>query len=329
LERPVIALLSVEGEHRMLLPGLEQAKAKTCPIDFKFFTYGEQEGAALEALTQAVVDSGLAGSQLGIEPLRMRSFEQSLLEATLEDVRFRSADRAISALRMHKEEAEIANMQRAAEIAEDALKATLPLIKIGMTELELASELSAQILRAGSEPETPFSPIVASGPNSAMGHATPGERALGPGDSLILDWGAAHRGYMSDITRSFFVGEPSDQFVEIHEIVERANAAGREAVRPGVTCGSVDQVTRSAIMEAGYAEYFHHRTGHGLGLEAHEPPFIRDGEETLLETGMTFTVEPGIYLPGRGGVRVEDDMVVSDEGGVSLTSLQREAQVVG
>jgi Xaa-Pro dipeptidase len=329
MERPVITLLSVEGEHRMLLPGLEQAKTKTCPIDFKFFTYGEQEGAALEALTQAVVGSGLSNSQIGIEPLRMRSFEQSLLESTLDDVRFRSADRAISALRMHKEEAEIANMQQATEIAEDALTATLPLIKVGMTELELASELSLQLLRAGSEPEMPFSPIVASGPNSAMGHATPSERTLTTGDSLVLDWGAAHHGYMSDITRSFFVGDPPDQFIEIHEIVGRANAAGREAVRPGVTCGSVDQVTRNEIAEAGYAEYFHHRTGHGLGLEAHEPPFIREGEETLLETGMTFTIEPGVYLPGRGGVRVEDDMVVSEEGGVSLTTLAREARVVG
>ena len=220
-------------------------------------------------------------------------------------------------------------MQRAAEIAETALEATLPLLKVGMTELALASELTAQLLRAGSEPKTPFSPIIASGPNSAQGHATPSDRALSPGDSLVLDWGAANEGYISDITRTFFVAEAPDEFSRIHEIVQQANAAGRAAVHPGVSCGSIDLAARSEIQTAGYGEYFIHRTGHGIGLEGHEPPFIREGEETMLETGMTFTIEPGIYLPGQGGVRVEDDMAVTEDGAVSLTTISREARVVG
>ncbi len=328
MERPVIALLSDEAELRMVVPELEQAKAESSPVSFKLFTYGEQEGAAPEALSQAVADLGLEGGKIGIEPLRMRFFELDMLQVAVPRAAFVPSDGAVSALRIRKGEAEIAAMQRAAEIAETALEATLPLIKIGMTELELASELTAQLLRAGSEPETPFSPIVASGPNSAQGHATPSDRTLSPGDSLVLDWGAAHKGYVSDITRTFFVAEAPEELSRIHEIVQQANAAGRAAVHPGASCGSVDLAARSEIEAAGYGEYFIHRTGHGIGLEGHEPPYIREGEETVLKTGMTFTVEPGVYLPGQGGVRVEDDMVVTEEGGVSMTTIPREARVV-
>ena len=189
MERPVIALLSYEAELRMVIPELEQAKAESSPVSFKLFTYGEEEGAALEALSQAVADLGLEGGKIGVEPLRMRFYELEMLQTAVPRATFAPSDGAISGLRIRKSETEIAAMQRAAAIAEAALQATLPLIKVGMTELDLASELTAQLLRAGSDPETPFSPIVASGPNSAQGHATPGDRTLSPGDSLVLDWG--------------------------------------------------------------------------------------------------------------------------------------------
>ncbi len=329
MERPVIALFSDEAELRMVVPELEQAKAESSPVSFKLFTYGEEEGAAPEALSRAVADLGLAGGKIGVEPLRMRFYELELLQNAVPRATFTPSDGAISGLRIRKSDEEIAAMQRAAEIAEAALNATLPLITVGMTELELASELTAQLLRAGSEPEMPFSPIVASGPNSAMGHATPSDRTLSPGDSLVLDWGATHGGYMSDITRTFFIAEAPKELSTIHIIVQQANAAGRAAVHPGASCGSVDLAARSEIEAAGYGEFFLTRTGHGIGLEVHEPPYIREGEETVLERGMTFTVEPGVYLPGRGGVRVEDDIVVTEEGGLSLTTLPREAQVVG
>lgn len=328
MERPVIALLSGDAEPRMVVPELERAKAETSPIEFRLFSYGEEEGAALEALYQGVAGLALEGSHIAIEPLSMRFHELNMLQAAVPRATFASSDGTVSALRIKKDRAEIAAMQRAAEVAEAALEETLPLIKVGMTELELASELTMQLLRAGSEPEFQFSPIVASGPNAALPHAVPGNRALSPGDSLILDWGAVHEGYVSDITRTLFVGEAPEELSQIHEIVQQANASGRAAAQPGATCGSVDLAARSEIEGAGYGEYFMHRTGHGIGLEAHEPPFIREGEETLLEAGMTFTVEPGVYLPGRGGVRVEDDLAVTEEGSVSLTTLPREARMV-
>jgi Xaa-Pro dipeptidase len=199
-------------------------------------------------------------------------------------------------------------MRRAVIIAEDALRQTLPQIHPGKSERELASELTIQLLKAGSEPDLPFNPIVASGPNSALPHATPTDRQLEIGDLLILDWGARHNGYISDITRTFAIGEIDPELLQIAEIVALANDSGREA---------------------GFGEYFVHRTGHGIGLEAHEPPNIRAGEELILSPGMTFTVEPGIYLPDRGGVRIEDDVVVTQSGVESLTTLPRQLEILG
>ena len=152
---------------------------------------------------------------------------------------------------------------------------------------------------------------------------------MAAGEFLIIDWGATASGYISDLTRTFAVGQIDQSLAEVHRVVEEANAAGREAVGPGVRCGEVDRAARTVISSAGYGEFFLHRTGHGIGLEAHEPPYIRDGETALLEPGMTFTVEPGIYLAGRGGVRVEDNLVVTEQGSSSLTSTPRELRVVG
>jgi Xaa-Pro dipeptidase len=186
-----------------------------------------------------------------------------------------------------------------------------------------------QLLRAGSDPELPFSPIVASGPNSALPHAVPGDRELSAGDLLILDWGATSRGYISDLTRTLAMGEIEAELARIHEIVQQSNAAGRWAVMPEGTCGGVDQAARAVIAASGYGEFFIHRTGHGIGLEAHEPPYIRGDSAERLAPGMVFTVEPGIYLPGRGGVRVEDNVLVTAEGGESLTTFPRDLRVVG
>jgi Xaa-Pro dipeptidase len=146
---------------------------------------------------------------------------------------------------------------------------------------------------------------------------------------LVIDWGAFFNGYTSDLTRTFAIGIIEPEFSRIARIVVEANTAGRAAVRPGVHASEVDLAARSVIEKAGYGRYFTHRTGHGLGMEGHEAPYIRDGNPLILEPGMTFTIEPGIYLPGRGGVRVEDDVVVTSKGGESLSNMPRELKVVG
>lgn len=326
MERPVIGLFTQDEAPRLVVPELELAKAEAAPVELQLFSYGEREGASAGAVQQAL--AGLQLPQLAVEPLRMRYFELALLRQASPDTRIISADPVLNPLRLIKSEAEVQSMQKAAEIAERALEQTVPLIRLGMSELELASELSLQLLRAGSEPEVPFAPIVASGPNAALPHAVPADRLLAEGETLILDWGATHDGYISDITRTFSLGPLDDELTKVHQIVVEANAAGRAAVRPGATCGEVDAAARAVIDGAGYSEYFIHRTGHGIGLEPHELPNVRAGEATELAPGMAFTVEPGIYLPGRGGVRIEDDVVVTADGVRSLTSLPRELQII-
>jgi len=205
----------------------------------------------------------------------------------------------------------------------------LPAIKIGMTEKELASELTVQLLRNGAESKLPFAPIVCAGPNSANPHAVPSERRLQAGDLLIIDWGATFDNYLSDLTRTFAIGEASPEYARIAQVVAEANQAGRDAATPGVPASLVDSAARQVIEKAGYGSYFIHRTGHGLGMEEHEEPYIRSDNTQLLLPGMTFTVEPGIYLPERGGVRIEDNVVITESGSESLSNFPRELKVVG
>ena len=220
-------------------------------------------------------------------------------------------------------------MRGAVKIAQDALEATLPQIKIGMTEKELSSELVVQLLKHGSEPEMPFAPIVSGGPNAANPHASPTERKLQAGDLLVVDWGATYDSYISDLTRTFAVGEVDEEYQKIHRIVQESNAAGRAAAQPGVPCANVDKAARDVIQKAGYGVYFTHRTGHGIGMEGHEEPYMRGDNMQLLEPGMAFTVEPGIYLPDRNGVRIEDNVVITETGADVLSGMPREIRVVG
>jgi Xaa-Pro dipeptidase len=326
MERPVLAIFSANADPILIAPDLERAKAESTSFDLQLYSYDESASSRAETF-QAACQS-IQGLRVGVEPLRMRVMELRLLEEHSANTAFVSAESILDSLRVIKTQDEIEIMRKAVLAAEDALKATIPLIRIGMTESELEAELTMQLLRAGSVSDFPFDPIVASGPNSALPHATPTERNLQTGELLILDWGARLNGYISDITRTFALGEIDEELKTIYEVVRTANQAGREAVRPGAQCGEIDQAARNVIEEAGYGEYFIHRTGHGIGMEAHEPPYIRGDNLRVLEPGMTFTVEPGIYLPGRGGVRIEDDMLVTSEGVESLTTYSRQLEVI-
>lgn len=219
-------------------------------------------------------------------------------------------------------------MRRAAVIAQDALENTLKLFKVGMSEKEFSGELSVQMLRAGSDSEFAFGSIVSSGPNSANPHASPSERKIQTGELLLVDWGARYNGYCSDLTRVFAVGDVPQQMKDIHQIVLKANEAGRAAGKPGIKAGAVDLAARTIIENAGYGKYFFHRTGHGLGMEAHEPPYMFADNSAILTKGNVYTIEPGIYLAGIGGVRIEDDVVVTEDGSRSLTDMPRELRQI-
>jgi Xaa-Pro dipeptidase len=251
-----------------------------------------------------------------------------LLELAAPKASFISAENILESLRIKKDIEEIAAMQKAVEIAQNALERILPAIKVGMIEREIASELIVQLYRGGADAELPFAPIVSSGPNGANPHAVPSDRSLQTGDLLVIDWGASFDGYVADLTRTFALGSVESEFSRIAEIVCEANAAGRSTARPGIPAEAVDISTRRVIENAGYGQYFIHRTGHGIGMEGHEAPYIRSGNGLILEPGMAFTVEPGIYLPGRGGVRIEDNIVITEGGAECLSNLPRLLRVL-
>ena len=327
-ERPVLALFVPHTPPIVVLPELEALKIESLDYPVQAFPYGEDPESWGAVFDQAAQAARVDGRRVGVEPRCMRVLELRLLEASAPQAEILSGEEILVTLRMYKDEAEIASMRAAVDIAQRALQATLPNIKAGMSERQLASELTLQLLRHGSEPEIPFSPIVASGPNSANPHVTPSDRVLTKGDLLVIDWGATVNGYVSDLTRTFAIGEPDPELARVAEIVAAANAAGRAVAAPGVPASEVDKAARSVIEEAGYGKFFTHRTGHGLGLEGHEEPYIRGDNDQLLEEGMTFTIEPGIYLPDRGGVRVEDDFVITSDGGESLSNLHRHLRII-
>jgi Xaa-Pro dipeptidase len=329
MERPVVLLVAADKDPVLILPELELPKVELFPYKIQAFAYGENPSEWNDVFRKATQSLGLDGKRIGVEPRQMRLLEFSHIKAGAPEADYPDASNVLSGLRLRKDQAEVDAMRKAVKIAQDALKATLPQIKIGMTEREVASELVMQLLKHGSDSELPFAPIISAGPNAANPHASPSERKLQGGDLLVVDWGAAYGGYISDLTRTFAVGQVDDECMKIHKIVQESNAAGRAAGKPGVPCANVDKAARDVIEAAGYGKYFTHRTGHGIGMEGHEEPYMRGDNMQLLEPGMAFTVEPGIYLTNRNGVRIEDNVVVTETGADVLSDMPREIQVVG
>ena len=329
MERPVVLLFAKDQDPAIVLPELELQKVASLTYKLQVFPYPENPSEWDNAFRKAAQALSLDGKRIGVDPRQLRLMEFRHVKAGAPEADYPDGSDVLSSLRLKKEKAEVEAMRRAVRIAQDALEATIPLIKMGMTEKELSSELVMQLLKHGSEPEMPFAPIVSGGPNSANPHASPTERKLQAGDLLVIDWGATYDGYISDLTRTFAVGEVDEEYKKIHKIVQEANAAGRLAAKPGVPCANVDKAARDVIEKAGYGKYFTHRTGHGIGMEGHEEPYMRGDNMQLLEPGMAFTVEPGIYLPNRNGVRIEDNVVITDDGADVLSDMPREIKVVG
>lgn len=313
-----------------VIPALEHGRAEAAArIPMRYFAWGDAEGptAALAAAVAAALGPDARGCTLAVEHTAMRVMELRALEAVIPELQTRDATPLLAALRMVKDAAELAAIERAVQIVETALQHTIAQIRVGMTERTLARICSEAIIAAGADGES-FENIVASGPNAANPHHRNSERALQPGDLVIIDCGARYHGYISDITRTVAVGEPGPTARQIYDLVLRANAAGRAAARPGASGAAIDAAARVVIEQGGYGPFFIHRTGHGFGLETHEPPNIVAGSDEPLRPGTTFTVEPGIYVPGVTGVRIEDDVVITADGARSLTTFGRELRII-
>jgi Xaa-Pro dipeptidase len=328
MERPVLLICKQGQQPVLVLPELELGKTQSSLIPITPFTYGDDPSTWPAVIQRALQSLSLDKGVIGVEPTRLRFMEIDFLQKAAPDLHFVNGDAIFNWLRIQKDTAEIEEMRKAVEIAQNALTATLPAIHAGVTEIEIASRLTIEMLKTGSATELPFQPIVASGPNSANPHAVPTDRKLENGDLLVIDWGATYGDYFSDLTRTFAIGSLSDELKRIYETVKAANAAGRKAGQPEIFAGEIDHAVRTVIESAGFGQYFTHRTGHGLGMEAHETPYMFGSNELPLNTGMVYTVEPGIYIPGKGGVRIEDDVVVTPYGSESLSDFSRDLHIL-
>ena len=322
-ERITLALFPQDGQPVFVLPVLEAPRVEAnLGVKASFYTYGDEHGPGI-AFQQMAGDLRLEGKVLSVEHLRMRVLELRQLEECVTNSRFVDVEPLLSQLRITKDEAEIESMRRAAAVNEDCFRQVQAHIKSGVTEQGLAAIWQKAALDAAGG-ELPEAPIVAAGLNGASPHAWATSRTVAEGDLVTIDAFLRADGYYSDITRTYAVGDIDEELRTIYSVVEEANAAARDLIRPGIEAQEVDRAARRVIQKAGYGEYFIHRTGHGLGLEIHEPPYIVEGNDLALHPGMTFTVEPGIYVPGRGGVRIEDNVLVTEDGCETLTTLPRE-----
>ncbi|MBI9048640.1 MAG: aminopeptidase P family protein [Anaerolineaceae bacterium] len=322
-ERPVVLLITPDSDPSLILPEFELEQLTRVPQTFRTFTYQDNPHTWGKAFQGAAQAAGLQGKKIGIDPIQFRFMEMNFLQEAAQ-VEFIVAGELFANLRMCKDEQEADHMLKAAQIAEAALEETIKIIKANITEKDIANELTYQLLKNGSETDLPFQPYVGSGPNGANPHGSVTDRKILPGDFIVIDYGARWQGYCSDITRTFAVGKVAPERAHIYEIVKEANRAGREAAKPGIRAGDVDDATRQLIVQAGYAQYFTHRTGHGLGLDVHEDPYMFAENDLILKPGMTFTVEPGIYISADFGVRIEDDVIITADAAKSLTTFPRD-----
>jgi Xaa-Pro aminopeptidase/Xaa-Pro dipeptidase len=305
-------LLLVDGRY------VTQARSETVGVEVQEYR------SRLDGICDAVLERGVAA--VGFESPALTAEEYFRLQEKLPVPLKARADR-FQMLRAVKEPQEAAQIRRAGCLAAEALAAVRGMIRPGVREREVALELEYRMRRNGAEAAS-FDTIVAAGANAALPHATPGSRTIHAGDCLIVDYGAVSGGYHSDETCTFFVGFVDARQREVYGIVREAHDRAIQAIRPGVACGEIDRIARGCLAEAGLDSYFSHGTGHGVGLDVHEAPRLASGREEVLEAGMVVTVEPGVYLPDRGGVRIEDTVLVTQEGYDVLTPTSKELTIL-
>ncbi|MGH9030074.1 MAG: M24 family metallopeptidase [Acidimicrobiales bacterium] len=265
--------------------------------------------------------------RVGLEAENVTWGAKRRIAELLGDVELVATDGLVERLRQTKDRGELDRMSKAAAIADEALGEVLAMLCEGRSEEEFAFALDTAMRRLGAE-DRAFDTIIASGPNAAKPHARPGERRIGVGDPVVIDFGATFEGYRSDMTRTFCVGtEPTGAMAQAFSVVAEAQAAGVAAVRAHICAGDVDRASRDVVAAAGLAEAFEHGTGHGVGLDIHEAPAVSEGSTAVLGAGFVVTVEPGVYLPGVGGVRIEDTVVVGEEGCSPLTCFAKDVVV--
>jgi Xaa-Pro aminopeptidase len=322
-ERPCLLLIAPEKE-AFLMPVLNAEGSREF-TDIEFFNWADAVGP-VEALNQTLAAIGATTpGKVALDETMRADFALLLIDALPADTERTFTPETLGALRMRKDSAEYKKLKMNAGIADRAIQTAFSKVRPGMTETELAAEIRAHFSSEGASPQFW---IVGAGGNGAFPHHSASERVIQEGDAIVIDIGGRKQGFPSDITRMAVVGQPPEGYGQIHSIVEKAVQAALKAAKPGVLAKEVDAAARGVITDAGYGEYFVHRTGHGMGIDGHEPPYITATSETVLEEGMVFSIEPGIYLPGRFGIRLEDIVILREDGPEILSSLPRDVHVV-
>lgn len=314
----------VSHDHAVLLTDFRyrvQAKEQAPGLDVI-----EHGTSPLDEIRELLSNWGI--TKLAFEQEHVTFAEHARWSSTLQDVTLVPAAGLVEKLRMIKDEAELAVMQEAADLADRTFSYITGLIKSGMRERDVALEMEV-FMRTGGATSSSFDTIVASGERSALPHGVASDRVIGINEFIKLDFGAYYNGYCSDLTRTVVIGQPTDKHREIYDIVLEAQLHALANIRPGMTGLEADALARDVITKHGYGDKFGHGTGHGLGMEIHEAPRLSKLSDTILTPGMTVTVEPGIYLPGFGGVRIEDDIVITESGIKILTSSPKELICLG
>ncbi len=317
-ERPCLLLVGPEKE-AFLMPALN-AEGTRESTDIDFHEWADADGP-LEALNAALAATGTDRARGVVVDETMRADFALLLLDNLPNSRREFTGNTVGALRMRKDETEYALLKENALINDGAMLAAFAAIKPGMTEIELGDIIRGAHAAEGARTE--FC-IVGGGKNGAFPHHQTGDRRLQAGDAVVIDIGARSKGFPSDMTRMAVVGHPPDGYQEVHDIVDRAVQAALAAAKPGAKAKDVDAAARGVISDAGYGEYFVHRTGHGLGIEVHEQPYITATSDMVLDEGMVFSIEPGIYLPGRFGIRLEEIVILRADGTEIFSELPRD-----
>ena len=303
--------------------------------DFRYIEQAEEEAPHFEILrherqpfvTIAETARNRGVSSLAFEQDHLTYGQVGKLRAALVGVKMIPVNGVVESLRAIKDEAELAILRKAVAIVDEVFSQIVKEMRPGMKERDVALRMETFMREMGASGSA-FDTIVASGPRSALPHGVASDRVLEKGDLVTLDFGAVYQGYCSDITRTVMIGEPNAKQREIYECVKEAQQAAVDAVRPGMTGRELDAVARDRIAAHGFGDYFGHGTGHGLGLEVHESPTASLMSKDILAPGMVVTVEPGIYLPDFGGVRIEDDVLVTETGGEVLTKSTKELLVL-
>ncbi|NGQ94150.1 aminopeptidase P family protein [Brevibacillus sp. SYP-B805] len=323
-ERFLGLIIPSDGEPTLVVPALDREAAEQASSVKQIATHSDTDNP------YEVVKRLLKGrlQRVGLEKSHLTVNRYEALAAALEAETYVDLEAPLQEMRMIKSPDEVARIRKAIDVVEKVLAEGLKKVKAGVTELELVAELEYLMKRMGAEGPS-FSTMVLAGENSALPHGHPGDRTIREGELLLFDMGVALDGYVSDITRTFAVGEINERQKEIYQTVLAANLAAIEAVRPGAALASLDKTARDLIAAKGYGEYFTHRLGHGMGMDVHEYPSVHGKNQDALRPGMVFTIEPGIYLPGVGGVRIEDNVLVTETGCEVLTSFPKELTVIG